>query len=177
MMTATAIPTEAIEFNPPTERTHENARLSWDTCELYENEVKYRMENPNEFESMAEDVDMTDEDAVRQYLYSDPFFQDWEWECFTEALTELMKERNPDGKWEARVNNFGWRELDGHKEFQADTAEKFLQEILPRTHCTYYIWDYEEDGRKGFAIQNYHHDSPVGKEMYYVLSAKDEEKE
>jgi len=88
-----------------------------------------------------------------------------EWECMCESLTAIMKELNPYGyAWRAEVTNFGWQELDGEKHFYAWTGEELLQEVLPDTDCIFFI--YMRDGY--IAINNYHHDSPWGKEWYYV---------
>ncbi len=54
----------------------------------------------------------------------------------------------------------GWRKV-----LKASNGAGFLREILPKTHCHFYIFNYG----KGLAIQNFHHDSPVGKEWYYVV--------
>jgi len=78
----------------------------------------------------------------------------------------MMEKRNPAGWWYAEAHNFGWRKLDGHKTFRAGAGEKLLRQILPDTECTFRVYDYA--GGRGFAINNFHHDSPVGKEWYYV---------
>lgn len=89
----------------------------------------------------------------------------FEWEELTDDLTELIAERNPDGRWYAEVSNFGWRSLNGWSEFRAVEGEEFLQAVLPDTPCNFKVFAWGEDG---FAIQNYHHDSPVGREWYYI---------
>ena len=87
------------------------------------------------------------------------------WEDFTEYLTTILDRKNPDGYWKAQVRNFGWRNLDGVKILQAGDGASFLREILPKTDCHFCIFNYG----KGLAIQNFHHDSPVGNEWYYVV--------
>jgi len=86
---------------------------------------------------------------------------DLDWDIFTEELTSLM---NNNTEWEARVNDFGWRNLDGTKTFTACDGRELLSEILPNTECNFYIFKYY----KGFKIRNYHHDSPMGNEYYYI---------
>ena len=73
---------------------------------------------------------------------------------------------NPGGLWHAEVKNFGWRKLNGCKDFEAHTAQRFMSAILPDCRCSGSIYRY---GRKGFAINNMHHDSPLGDEWYYVV--------
>jgi hypothetical protein len=85
----------------------------------------------------------------------------------------MMKMVNEGTSWWAKVENFGWRSMSGFKAFTAESGEEFLREILPDTDCQFRIYDYEFDGRKGFKVQNYHHDSPVGNEWYYILVAND----
>jgi len=126
----------------------------WDTHEIAEGQVQYLVDEEGHSEEEA--YKMVDDD-------NDLFQMAWDdLECY---LTELMK--RGDGAWYAEVNDFGWRSLDGQCYFSAENGKDFLRAILPDTDCTFYIHDYY-DG-KGFAIQNYHHDSPVGKEWYYVL--------
>jgi len=64
--------------------------------------------------------------------------------------------------------NFGWREIGGHKLMSTDDGTDFLLQILPDTDCTFYIYAYGDDGLK---INNFHHDSPTGREWYYALPA------
>ena len=97
-----------------------------------------------------------------------------EYSSLTEYLTEVMESLpNYNGTWCATVINFGWRSLNGQKIFKAEDGQGLLQEILPKTDCTYTIFK-TEDG-KGLAIQNFHHDSPTGNEWYYIFPSQDEE--
>jgi hypothetical protein len=88
------------------------------------------------------------------------------WHDLCANLTQLMEDRNAPGWWYARVTNFGWRSLDGHKTFRAGSGQDLLRAILPDTDCTFHVYDYA--GGRGFAINNFHHDSPAGREWYYV---------
>lgn len=90
-----------------------------------------------------------------------------------EGFTETMNKKNPSDLWEAEVKNFGWRRANGVKEkFRASDGRTLLSEILPRTDCSFKIFDLEP---KGFAIQNFHHDNDTGTEWYHVLPACQEE--
>ena len=88
----------------------------------------------------------------------------WEWECLLDALTERLSDVNPGGLWYTEVRNFGWHRQSGYKEFRADDAKTFLQEILPRTECRFRILIHDRE----IEIQNFHHDSPFGEEWYTV---------
>ncbi len=96
---------------------------------------------------------------------ADQDFWHFLWKDFTEYLTTILDRKNPGGYWKAQVRNFGWRNLDGVKLLQAGDGASFLREILPQTDCHFYIFNYGN----GLAIQNFHHDSPVGNEWYYVV--------
>lgn len=112
-----------------------------------------------------EDPTLSDDEAL-QLASAEQDQQYWAWEDFLTALQELLDQVNPASRpWHAEVVNFGWRELTGHKEFPAGRASEFLRAILPATDCSFRIHGY---GRRGLAIQNFHHDSPVGKEWYYI---------
>jgi hypothetical protein len=71
--------------------------------------------------------------------------------------------------WEARVENFGWANRSGTKEFNADTGASLISSVLPDTACNFKIYEYGDDG---IAIDNAHHDSPTGGEWYYIVPAK-----
>ena len=90
---------------------------------------------------------------------------EWEWECLTNDLTEVMTTCSEDGHWHVDVNNFGWRNQSGHKDISVATGQQLLAAILPNTDCTFKIYRYGEDG---LALQNWHHDSPMGNEWYYI---------
>ena len=73
-------------------------------------------------------------------------------------------------RWNAIVKNFGWRKVDGRRDnFEADTASSLITSVLPECECSFKIYHY---GRKGFAINNAHHDSPTWDEWYYITPAK-----
>ncbi len=92
------------------------------------------------------------EEEIRQEIYADRDFWQFRWSDLTDALTEILQQKNRNGYWKARVRNFGWRSLDGWKYFMAETGSKFLEQILPQTDCHFTIFNY---GR-GLAIQNFH---------------------
>jgi len=128
--------------------------LAWDESEIAENQVEFLMQDEGLSEEEAQTIAWEDTD-----IYA------WAWEDLIAALSELMQERNENGAWFAEVQGFGWRGLNGEKYFTAENGQDFLHAILPDCQCTFYIYDYEGTG---FAVNNYHHDSPVGKEWYYI---------
>jgi hypothetical protein len=86
-----------------------------------------------------------------------------------ETISDLMKERNPSNEWEAEVINFGWRRARGVKDkFVAETSRALLEKILPRTDCNFIIYELD---KRGFAVQNFHHDNNTGNEWYHILPA------
>ena len=129
--------------------------LSWDQSQITQNQIQFLMEEEGLSKEEAEN---------RAYQDSDLF--EWEWKYLTEELTELIRQRNPSGCWYAEVENFGWRSLDGYQYFTAETGLDLLRAVLPNTDCLFRIYDHKDTG---FAIQNYHHDSPTGKEWYYIV--------
>lgn len=142
--------------------THDEAILSWDESKIVDEEVK---------NIKSSDPD-AEEDSLRDSIFMDSDLWLIRRADMNDRLTELMEEKNPEGRWNARVSNFGWRKMSGTTgEFTCDNGEALLQKILPKADCTFYIHEYEENGKEGFAIQNYHHDSPTGDEWYYILPA------
>ena len=95
---------------------------------------------------------------------------DWEseWDFMTEGLSEIMEKLTSrfayKDRWVAEVSNFGWRGLDGHKYFKAENGSEFLRQVLPDTQCTFRIFK----SRGELRLQNFHHDSPMGKEWYSI---------
>lgn len=133
---------------------------AWDSSEMFENEIKYHLENR---EDEIKEGTITEQE-IRTQVYNDHDLLSNEWDWFMEHLSEIIVKKNPDGYWKAVVNNFGWRSLDGHKFLHANNCKELLREILPNTDCTFRIFNYG----KGIAIQNFHHDSPCGREWYYI---------
>lgn len=134
---------------------------TWDEYEMMEEEVKYRLNN---WEDLPVCDKKPDEDEIRKEIYNNTDYLEAEWDYYTEYLSEILHKKNPDGYWQAIVNGFGWRNLDGHKVLHAENGVDFLRAILPNTQCTFKIYNYG----KGIAIQNWHHDSPTGNEWYYI---------
>ena len=131
----------------------------WDETDIIDKEIEYRLENwENDFDEKP------DEDEAREFVYKDQDLFEREWEYFIEYLTEIIIKKNPNCYWKVIVNNFGWRSVNGHKYLYATSGQELLNKILPKTDCTFYIHNFG----KGLAIQNYHHDSPIGNEWYYL---------
>jgi len=149
-----------------TEQEHNKPILSWDTAEIATRETEHRMAYPEDF-SIEE---MTEDEVFNDVLKDvDLFTHEFDWFC--DSLTEMMKRvahRFHFGYWYCEVSNFGWRSQEGHKYFKADTGRELLQAILPRAHCTYKIFRPKDRRTPLIKIQNFHHDSPVGKEWYNI---------
>ena len=141
--------------------------LAWD--ESIDDEVQFRtglQEEAIKAGELKEDERKTEKE-IEEDIYTDQDYWQMSWEDTMDALTDILKQKNRTGYWKARVRNFGWRSLDGTKSFQAESGSDFLREILPQTDCHFNVFNY---GR-GLAVQNFHHDSPVGNEWYYILPA------
>lgn len=163
----------------------ENAILSWDSSESTDAEIKYRMENWEEFSQFDEKPTLKE---VQEDVLSDSEYFTELWKDMVNELSEVMDSINNGVHWTANVSNFGWRGVSGDKDFSASNGTELLREILPKTDCTFFIHLYCPDGGQGsllnkpkigLAIQNYHHDSPVGAEWYYIFpyEQKDEDED
>lgn len=126
--------------------------VSWDTSEIWSNRKEELLEEG-----------LSEEEADRQMIDDVDLYQ-MPWEDLKNDLTEIIKKKNPNGYWKAESRNFGWRSQNGEAFFNAETGVDLLQKILPKTDCTFNIFNY---GR-GMAIQNFHHDSNSGREWYYL---------
>jgi hypothetical protein len=126
-------------------------------------EIEFRMEEAKE------NGYTKTEEQIRNEIWQNSDYWDDQWEYMTEYLTEKMQLKtkglkNPE-YWHAEVSNFGWRSQSGESNFKAENGKELLQKILPKTDCHFRIYD---DGKRGFKIQNYHHDSPTGNEWYHI---------
>ena len=91
--------------------------------------------------------------------------EEWEWEDLCDAITNFMYELSKEpSEWHATVENFGWRNLNGEKDFIAENGAKLLSGVLPNTECSFTI-TLEEDH---ILINNAHHDKPTGGELYKI---------
>lgn len=87
------------------------------------------------------------------------------WQDLCENLTSLMNRINPDHcEWHCTVRNFGWRRLNGYKDFKAEDGSALLQAVLPNTECTFKIFDNGDH----IGLANSHHDAPTGGELYTI---------
>jgi len=138
---------------------------AWDIYEIIQSQVSCLKDEDENTQQKLKEGSLTEDQLFCQVSQDFDLFQ-FEHECMADNLTEYMKRINPDGYWRAEVSNFGWRCLDGSKYFSADTGAELLQNVLPQTECTYKI--FRVRARRWLAIQNYHHDSPMGREWYIV---------
>ena len=114
-------------------------------------------------------------------IYSDDCLDGWD--TLLCSLTDMIKEKF-SGYWYVEVRNFGWQKLCGSRKFFADKGRDLLRGILPETDCHFKIFKDDHPGSatdwadgvarpvKGLKIQNYHHDSPVGNEWYYLIDVE-----
>lgn len=136
------------------------AALTWDTCLITKDHADFLRQ---------QDSSLTDEEAFRRACEDGDLLQ-YEFDALSDALTDLMT-KHETTSWVATVENFGWRALSGRKAFVARDGRELLRQVLPNTDCTFKVF---EEGDH-LAIQNWHHDSPTGKEWYRIYPRKDEE--
>ena len=107
-----------------------------------------------------------DIEDLESKIYADSFFFEGEWDYITEDLSMLMRDKPKyTSYWKADVTSFGWRGLSGQSYFRADNGQELLSAVLPNTQNHFMIYNY----RTGFAINNSHHDSPMGTEWYKIV--------
>jgi hypothetical protein len=133
----------------------------WDKCKLVEDELSNRK---NELIEAIQSGKITEEE-IEHMIWQDEIYFETEWENITKRITEKMLKNNPGGYWKAEVVNFGWRKLNGYRYFFAKDGKELITKVLPNCPKTFYVYNFG----KGFAIQNYHHDSPFGDEWYYIV--------
>ena len=141
----------------------EKTTLVWDTCKIAEEEAAYLVN------SAKEEGRELDEGAAFSMACEDSDLYQCAWDDLCECLTDVMKSVAPDeDRWHCEVKHFGWRGLNGYKDFKAKNGKELLSAVLPKTDCTFKI--YVEDDH--IRISNAHHDSPTGAETYIVESGK-----
>jgi len=147
--------------------TSQEARwLSWDQIDLVDGYVEAELEDQKAHPELRDEIKT--EEQIRTETWEDQEFFTMAWEGMLEILTEWMGD---DTEWHCEVENFGWRSLNGEKDFQADDGSTLLCETLPDTNCTFNIWKGEDPKR--LRIQNFHHDSATGRE-WYTLTVRTE---
>lgn len=137
----------------------------WDSLDIIQNQVNYLKDEDEDIKKQLDEGLLTEDQLFCRVSQDYDLFQ-FEHECMVDNLTEYINKLNPDGYWKAEVSGFGWRGLDGHKYFSADTGSELLSAVLPQTDCTYRI--FRVKARRWLAIQNFHHDSPMGREWYII---------
>ena len=88
-------------------------------------------------------------------------FDEDDWYQLCEELTDLMVGGT---EWRVEVKDFGWQKVSGEFFVVASTGEELLRGVLPDTECHFLIYD--SGNNSPLLIQNYHHDSPCGDEVY-----------
>lgn len=96
---------------------------------------------------------------------------EFEWDYFLEQLDELIKEMNPEGLWFCSVENFGWLRQSARIFLEFKTGQDLVYKVLPKADCSFNIFR-ENNILK---IQNFHHDSPTGNEMYQLIPITEEQ--
>ena len=101
--------------------------------------------------------------------------EDYEWEDVCLEIEALMDQLdNQSGRWHCKLTGFGWRGTSGNKTFEGTTGRDLLLSILPNTDCSFKV--YFDKAKGEIAIDNAHHDKPMGGE-WYIITVADIEKE
>lgn len=135
--------------------------IKWSQYDIINQEATYRQKELKRTNQPIVPIEI-----LYQQIADEPWFLSDSWNEMLKQLSDFMERKNPSRKWLCKVKNFGWRKIDGHKEFECDSGQEFLRNILPDTDCTFNIYHFK---MKGFKIQNFHHDSPTGNEWYYIV--------
>ena len=135
--------------------------VEWNTLSIIERQIEF-------YRECGEHSEMDDEELF-DLAAKDAFLFDDESQYLHSELTDWIAEHNPDGDWHVEVDNFGWRNMSGHKTFAAETGKALLSAVLPDTDCQFKVYEYKNTG--GLKIQNWHHDSPWGNEIYRIWPA------
>jgi len=147
----------------------EDLYLSYDDLTIIENEVKYILENKEDFDYIE---DFSEENLFNLCSENSDLFYN-AWTDFKECLTELMKEYDEDktDKYFITGEKMGWLNRSGEKYLKAINGEELLKGILPNTN-EFSLYVYKKNGY--FIIKCSHHDSPTG-EFYFINPIKDKE--
>ena len=145
--------------------------IAWDTYDIA------RSLADETIEQLEHDENRTLTDDEKDKIFEDVSGDSWlfedEWNSEMEYLTEVMNRINPDGVWWAEGSNLGWRHLSGHKAFEATTGKKLMEEILPKTDCTFKVYEVAMEGGGSFlGIRNSHHDAPMGEHYRLDVAQK-----
>jgi len=106
------------------------------------------------------------------FLEVDTDIDEFEWEMIAEDIATLFEEKNPEGYFFCKVENFGWRKMDGFLFAELHTGQDLVTKVLPNTACTFKIFLEKDNTIK---IQNFHHDSPTGDEWYTLTPITQEQ--
>jgi len=139
------------------------ANLVFDEDLIYEEELKYRLENNEENKT---------EEEIKNNLCEDSFIFDNNFNLFVESLTYYLKkiDKNNSNCFYVEGFNLGWRNREGSKTLKAKNGTDLLKGILPDTQTTLYVWV----TKTKIIIKCFHHDSPTG-EFYYIRSLNKKE--
>lgn len=136
--------------------------LVWDTCEIVDNAVRYRLEE-------LDPKDRVKELEIRRAVCEDSDLFRYEWDALCDELTAMMRVHRAT-RWRAEVHNFGWRKRNGVTELEAATGQELLEKVLPRTDNTFKVFTVGDE----IHINNAHHDAPTWEEWYFITPVRPE---
>ncbi len=134
---------------------------AYDKCDIIDSEVKYILENKEEFDY----IDDFDEEKVWDIGSKNSDIFDRAWEDFEYCLTEdlIDIDKNNFKVFKIKGIGMGWRNLDGHKVLRAENGLELLNGILPKTDVTLRVIKTKTQ----LKIKCSHHDSPMGE--WYII--------
>lgn len=159
--------------------------LRWDRFDYYLTDEAFLAQIAEE-EGHTEDLDEDGEPTEAEWEWRDCALsakevilgeeEEWGWRDALDELEDLMCVF-PSVHLQVHCSNFGWLHQDGEKTVRASDGADLLRAILPNTDCTWEVYHYIEPftGKKGLALQNWHHDAPMGGEWYYITERGDED--
>lgn len=164
----------------------------WDETDITDAQVQYLVEEDNEdyinrlSKALAEiEGERTEQeilkvknkllDEIRSEVSQDQDIFEQAFDDLCENLTETLmalSRRTALGDdftpmyFKLEVKNFGWQSRSGYKYVKVMNGKDLIRSILPDTPCTYRFFKVKH-GKK-LAMQNFHHDSPMGNEWYVI---------
>lgn len=145
---------------------------SYNECEIVDIEVKYRLENKEEFDY---DDDVS-EDKIREDVWNDPTVFDNAYNDMTYYIGEAFKKKFKTLCTKVEGTNLDWRNSSGYKyicldqQFESEAIGwHLIDQIKPN------ISDFTLECRnydKGLHITIYHHDCPTGSQFYLTPCAR-----
>ena len=137
----------------------------WDESDIWQNRV----------DDLVECEELSKEEAEERANDDLSWLLEIEWDWMVDNLSEVMNQVSSrfvnKGFWMVEGNNLGWRGKSAYKVVEADTGKELLEEVLPKTQCTFFVFRPDDKRTPELHINNFHHDtrfSNLNGENYYI---------